>query len=490
MNSSGGVNFIDENPALTGMSRAETVMGQQTGNDLSSMQLSELMRTRDVEHAIDEAIRGQIAGQPQPGAPDAQSADLGSMSMGGQPQPAMQGQSMPRGTSTPAAPSLPAPYAAAGNLDIGRATPQPGGNAIVPIPNAVPGEGGTITPMGGAAPQALSTMSMASQPQSTAKVNAGLDRQALARKLAGIPGGGPAAMQFLDQDQAQQEKVQAAALERQDHAVTNYFKSIENGDTYSAKYWGKQAGMNVPDDVMHDADFQKFMGQASKWKEFYGSDLHGFQAFFQAATQLHGANDPDAFQKAYRANPPTEKPVKGGFDDKNAEIGYLMSHLHYTQDQAARAVGLSPDGSSGRGGAHSGGVFQFKHDLYLRQHPDDEEGAMAFANGEKKIGYKDAMDMAKGIVEVQLKNGGYDDEKPVLDRVRETAMKIMTGDDNAFGGGTGGQQQQTPGAAFGLAQEAYDAIAKGAAAGQDISAAVKQRYKEKTGQDLPEQGSQ
>lgn len=485
MTHGGGLNFIDSNPAIEGMAQANQVIGGQTANDLNSMQLQELMRTRDVEHSIDEAIRQQLGQGGQPGV--GQPADLGAMSMGPQPQPTMQGQSMPRGTATPAAPGATPPVSFAAQhpqMDVGRATPVPGGNAMVPVPNATPGQG-QMAPMAGA-PADLSTMAMWDRPQSPARINAGIDRVALARRLAQIPGGGAYAMQLIDQDQKDQQTQQQAALERQDHAVTNYFKSIENGDTYSAKYWGKQAGMDTPDDVLHDADFQKFMGQASKWKEFYSSDLQGFHDFYQTALKMHGAGDPDAFQKAYRAVPPTEKAAKGAFEDKNAEIDYLIKNLHYTQDQAARAVGLSPDGS-GRGRGGGGSVWQLKHDSYLRTHPGDENGAQAFASGARQISYKEARTMAQQQALYESDHGGWDDAGTTLDSRIKDLTEIIMSDDPTFqqGGGAPGAQPATAGDAFALAQQAYDAIAKGADAGQ-----VKARYRQQTGKDLPEQGTQ
>ncbi len=479
MQRSGGVNFVDSNPALSGMSSAETVIGQQTGNALNDMRLQELMRTRDAEHAIDQYMR-ETAGAAQPAAPGApgQSADLGSMSM-----------NAPAVVGNPPAAGAPAP------APVRPATPGDAGAGIAALPGStstgqVPGQPapGQPTPGPMGAPADLSTQAMNSLPVSQARIKAGFDRVALANRLAG-QGFGTEAMSQYDQAQKESQAEQDAALKQQDYNVTNYFKSLENGDTYSAKYWGAKAGMTVSDDVLHDADFQKFMGMASKWKEFYGSDLHGFQSFYQTALKLHQTNDPDAFTKAYQANPPTVKQPKGAFDDKNAEIAYLMKNLHMTQDQAVAAVGLSPNGR-GHGGMGQGGVFQYKHDAYLKLHPGDEKGAMAFANGAKQIGYKDAMGIAKSLVAAQMQHGGFDDDMPIEDRTRAMAMKIMQGDDTfaddaPAGVGGGGTPQADPGASFGLAQQAYDAIANG----KDANA-VKQRYKQMTGQDLPEQGSQ
>jgi hypothetical protein len=79
MRGHGGASLIYQNPALEGMAAADQIQGQRIGNDLNQMQLEELMRTRDAEHAVDQATRDYIAsmgGGAPTGAPAVRASPL------------------------------------------------------------------------------------------------------------------------------------------------------------------------------------------------------------------------------------------------------------------------------------------------------------------------------------------------------------------------------------------------------------------------------
>lgn len=465
------VNLLYENPALQGMQQANAVQAQQASTDLQRLRYDESRRTADAEAAADVALRDWITnqggGQQQPmGGDPNQAATL----QGQQPMPAMQG---PMAAPPVAAPATPNGINSAPLPGPGIPTHEGGNPAIQPLPNA---------PMGGAAaPADLSQaqpMGVPMQPQgpqpSAARTKAGLDRTSLARTMAGIPGMGQQALSVLEQQDQQDQGAASSALERNDHMVTNFFKSLQAGDTNSAMYWGQQAGIPVTPEMMQDADFMKFMGTVGDFKDMYGSDHDGFNAFYQSALQLHQANDPQAYQKAFAQNPPTEKTAPRPYQDKLDFYDILIKRGFKPEE--AQAIALQSGGR--RGAGSNGGVYEVRRQAWLRVHPGDEKGALSYAAGKKSMSYGEARKAARAEALALYEKEGLAEGETVSSKIDELT-EIYMGDgqeDTGAGVSPGVDPMQ-------LSREAYDAISQGAP-----EADVKARYKQQTGQDLPPAG--
>jgi hypothetical protein len=267
-------------------------------------------------------------------------------------------------------------------------------------------------------------------PKSQARVAASIDRIALAKRLAAVEGGGGAAMQQLEAGQAEDAASGKATREEHNHYVDNFFKALGNGDVYSAQYWGGQAGMDVPDDVLANTEFQGFAKQVSTFKSYYGTDLEGFHDFFQDALKLKEAGDPNALQKAYRANTPTVRGPKNPYNDKLGAVDALIKR-GVSKDQAYAMV--FPGGGRGANGG-SGGVWDRKHSLWLKLHPGDDQGAMNYADGKTGLSRKEAATLAVGLAKAEMaENGpGLPDGMTVDQRIDDLTKKLMKNDDSAL----------------------------------------------------------
>jgi hypothetical protein len=396
--------LIATNPATQGMADMANVQGATIGNNLARMQFEELRRTRDVEHQIDSALRqmilqegglGQTGGDvgaaqpvaplaeggfagasPQPTAPRAggslQNVPVPQMSPAPGPQatmgrgdapgfqsmlanvlpPEANGQQAGRGM--PLAPAGPTPNQ---NPQLGLATPEMSQTAkMVPLQN--PPMPGTVE-----TPPAARTM--------------GLDRQMLARRLAQIEGGGTAAYELLREQEELDTADATAARESHDKAVTNFFKSIEAGDVYSAQYWSAQAGMEIPDEMYSDAEAMRVLGIAGKYKTFYGADVESFGRFLGDAFNRVGAGDPKAFENAFSLNRPKRVASSRIVSPQNQAYAALL------QKHNGDAVAAYREWKTIGGGAGSGQqtTIQRREELALKFFPDDPIRQADFING-------------------------------------------------------------------------------------------------------------
>lgn len=81
-------------------------------------------------------------------------------------------------------------------------------------------------------------------------------------RLVAVPGGGREAMELSQADRRRQEEIEGIAI-----------KALADGDMTTFNYWAPRAGLNLPPEVLSNAQARSLIGQALKLaKDFYGND--------------------------------------------------------------------------------------------------------------------------------------------------------------------------------------------------------------------------
>lgn len=394
-----------DNPAFRGAQQVYDMQRAQQDADLARLQYDEAVRTRDANDAVDSALRNWIQrsypGGSAPGV--AQTGPQGASLAGQEPQ-------MPQQPQPSAAGPGPAATASQGNVAgfetmMRQTLPQSGGQmqpipgtmrapagANQPVPNATPSMQPQMAPAGGA------TLS-GQQPMEPPRLN----RVDLARDLSRTPGTGAQALALIEQ----QEAIDAEADKAKDHAVENFFKSLDAGDVNSAKYWAGKSGMDMPDEAFQDAELLQHLGVVGKWKQLYGSDLTNFGKFttqyFNALEKGEKVN-PYSF---FAANPPSSR----GSQRADAKI---------TQYQFLLGEGMSKAEAMQR--VWSGGA----------------------ASGMK---WSDALKIAQDVVATKIEGLPYKERKEAQRNfdidVEALARKYMDGDFSSADDGAEGELQET-----------------------------------------------
>jgi hypothetical protein len=311
------VEFVRDNPAIRGMQSVYDMQAQQGQADLARIQLDEAISTRNAERAVDDAYRNYIGSAygSAPGVAQAQPQGAANLQ-------AVQPQAAPQAAPAPG----PAATAGAGDAPGFQAMLQqvaPSGAQMQPLPNATPGMGpGAATPVPNATPGMQPQMQPANlaAAQPMAPQTRQFDRRALAVELAKVPGAGGNAMALI----AEQEAIEAQEAKDKDHAVENFFKSIDAGDVNSAHYWAQKSGMELPPDALADAELVKHLGIAGKWKALFGKDLEAFGNFTsQYFNALEAGQTPNPYS-LYAANKPTNRGGAGS-DAKIRQYQFLVA---------------------------------------------------------------------------------------------------------------------------------------------------------------------
>jgi len=205
----------------------------------------------------------------------------------------------------------------------------------------------------------------------------GLDRQELARRLAAIEGGGTAAYELLREQEDLDSTAATQAREDHDKAVTNFFKSIDAGDVYSAQYWAAQSGMDIGPEVYADAEAMRLLGIAGKYKSFYGADVESFGRFVDDAFKRHAAGDANAFQSAFTLNRP-----------KRVTTGRILSPENQTyqallQKHGGNAVEAYKEWKAlgAKSGGGSATTFEQRKEFAAKLYPNDLQAQANFING-------------------------------------------------------------------------------------------------------------
>lgn len=334
------VAFLSENPALRGAQQVYDLQAQQQQADLARMEFDEAVRTRDANVAVDSALRNWIQrSYPAGSAPGVQQSGPQGASLAGQ-QPDM---TTAAGTSPAVAPA-PGPAATLGAGDA------PGFQQMLQGVQGLPKSGATMQPLpraGRADPNAYQPLGLApptsgnqmvplqqggatlagQQPMEPPRLN----RLDLARDLSQTPGTGAQALALIEQ----QEAIEAEEEKARDHAVENFFKSLDAGDVNSAQYWAQKSGMDLPPDALADAELVKHLGIVGKWKQLYGSDLTNFgkftQQYFNAMESGQKVN-PYSF---FAANPPSSRSAARA-STKQADYEFLVSKGVSSQEAMQR----------------------------------------------------------------------------------------------------------------------------------------------------------
>lgn len=315
------VAFLSDNPALAGQAKMQALQAQQQQTDMARLEYDEAVRTRDANVAVDTALRNWIQ-RSYGSAPGVNQTSPEGASLAGQ-EPSVNTAS--RGPDA----AGPGPVATAGQGNapgfdtmMQQVLPQSGGQmqplpgtmsappgANQPVPNATPGMQPQMMPAQGGASLA------GQQPMEPPRLN----RVDLARDLANTPGTGAHALALIEQ----QDAIDAETEKAKDHAVENFFKSLDAGDVNSAKYWAQKSGMEMPDDAYADAELMQHLGIVGKWKQLYGSDLTGFGNFttqyFNALEKGEKVN-PYSF---FAANPPRSR-ASARASTKQADFNFLV----------------------------------------------------------------------------------------------------------------------------------------------------------------------
>jgi hypothetical protein len=320
------VAFLSENPALSGMQQAYDMQAQQQQSEMARLEYDEAVRTRDSNEAVDTALRNWIQrSYPAGSAPGVAQTGPQGASLAGQ-QPNVTTAAAPGSAAGPG----PAATAGQGNApgfdammqQVAPRMPQSGVQQVQPIGRAGPAPEMRNLPgvMGGPQLQAMPAQQggaslSGQQPMEPPRLN----RVDLARDLANTPGTGASAIALIEQ----QEAIDAEADKAKDHAVENFFKSLDAGDVNSAQYWAQKSGMDLPPDALADAELVKHLGVVGKWKQLYGADLTGFgkftQQYFNAMESGQKVN-PYSF---FAANPPSSRGAARA-STKQADFNFLV----------------------------------------------------------------------------------------------------------------------------------------------------------------------
>jgi hypothetical protein len=393
--------LISVNPALQGAQDAAQLQRSQLAGDLALMQIEELKRTRDTEHAVDAALRDYILNNgslSQAPSGDVRTAS-GSPSPAGQQQPASLAN-----VSVPAtSPRAPGPQATMGRGDatgfqgmLASILPPQGDGTHTGHPNYQPIPGTMNAPQ--AAMQNLPGDMTVPQPKMVPLQNPpmpgmittppaartmGLDRQRLARRLAQVEGGGAAAYELLREQEDLDTADANQARADHDKAVANFFASIDKGDVYSARYWADAAGMDISDEVYSDAEAMRVLSVAGKYKSFYGSDVEGFGRFLDDAFKRIAAGDPNAFQSAWSLNKPKRIAGQGRLLSPDNQLYQSLLQKHGGDAVAAyQEWKVATAKAGGTGG--SGTTFQQRKEFAEKLYPNDLEAQAGFINGGRK----------------------------------------------------------------------------------------------------------
>jgi len=368
----GGLPWITENPAITGMSRWETLTGQRLQNDLNDLQIQDAITKKRQQAAIDKAIQDYFGSAP-----------------------ALGGAQAPLQLGAPAAPGMEAPGGPRGPLAWPQAQPT-----------------ATMQPTGTPQPQPPDMASLYGE---------------LARKIGGIEGGGSTALNFLDKQHVlnqEKEKQQSQDLDK-------VFESLRGGDVPSAKFFAQRLGFTIPDDIVHNSELMSFMDMAGKYKSnFYGDDIRSFNDFLKEGfQQLHSGKVVDwagIFSRHPAQRQPTAAEIQAGLPtatqrdyqfwiDKGktpAEAEALVTNQQPLDIQKKvdwimqqnpgmswqEAYDLANRSSSAKGG--QGYLWQVKYDAAQKAGFSEQESLM-IANGQKMPTdaeiMKMAIEYAKGI---------------------------------------------------------------------------------------------
>lgn len=389
--------YVTENPATKGMSDMQSVINQQAYGDLAQLRYQEARRTADAEAAVDEALRGWVGGQTQPGqeAQPAQGASLGRVPVTGAAggQPPMAAPMAAPGASISRIP-LPAPGQAAGEPASLQAVGQ---MAPIPSPEQM---GITVAPH------------LQQQPSKRADIQR--QRTSLANRLAQVKGGGKMAAELVTQNQEMDLEEEKRLREEHEKDINNFFTALEKNDTFSMNYWAQESGINIPPDLMQNAQFLTALKTAGAYRTFYTGDIEGYGKFLSEAIGGAMDGDPLSFQRAFKAIPPTRQPTASEIaasqpTTQQRQVDYLVSKglspkeaidrvfppragqrasLEQIAFDTLTAKGVDPldalkqitAAKKAGGGTGNPSAFQQKFDIGMKIYGDQEQAAL-FASG-------------------------------------------------------------------------------------------------------------
>ncbi len=262
------IDFIDTNPVTAGFNaERQQQRVQQGSNDLSAirnLQIEELGRTRDTQQAVDKLLR-DIAREQSPTG-----------SAGPPPGP---GNQMPV-TGAPA-------------LRQATQVPSQGGGGA---PAASPASGTPLTGFSGMQDRFI-------------------------QGSAEIPGAGQAG---FDMAQSQNADATAKAVK----ALEQYFEVLKTGDDPNMiKTVGDFAGVNVPPEILQNAQRRQQLAIAGQYLKFYSNDLASFGKFLADATQNGNDQTGPDYQGAFARNPPTNQAqsARGAGGSQSAYLRFQSS---------------------------------------------------------------------------------------------------------------------------------------------------------------------
>lgn len=440
------VNFPHTNQAITRFSAL-----QQTDNAERRAQQGEMEQRRQIEQQIgvDRAIREGIgsiyAGQPPsavaPGvaaapamaanaapAAAAQPPATAQMPEIFPPNPGETGSTMPQPAVTPqtaaAAPASAAPMQA---------------DVVKPPANVTPDTSGLTAAVTGAPPRPAIGSFTAGAP--AASTNA-----PLMNRLTQTPGAGNAAMQLHGQEQARGQ--QNARLRQA--AEIQAVRSMLNGEPHVAAQIAQQYGINIPQEVIKSASFQREMKNLGATMKGIGINDDVMAASITKeylAQRSKGADERTAFESAFAASGgPKAKAPKSVWDSTR---GAFMQEP--TADNP-NGLALQPPGTPARqykpggggGGAAAGGpgkqqqYAQWRIDTLKATGMPEAEAQKIVAGGSKQVTQRDVASMATRLMNVKDRMG-----RPVykdLNAAKTAAQQAL-----GVGGGDGGGGAGRPG---------------------------------------------